>query len=450
MTTAEAASWLIAGIALSFLFAALHPQLCCDSQGYYDLSQALLSDGPRALAGNIRTYGYPAFLAGISGWVPHPIATVHALAAAAQGGLIGAAALLTRRWAARSGASSAVGLAAGAAVLLNPVLLARGSELLTDLPAAILLWLALLPLISPRDGRDELRRAAASVLAASASTAVRPSNVIFVALLAAIWLFRARTIPSRRPLLAAAIALAALLPLAPQIALNRRYAGTLDPFPMSDHYRGQIAWGMRYLKYGTWVEDGRSPYRVYRNPFFDPAWKVPGVFFRESPAGFVATLGLHAFAFTDQDTLFTYATRWRPWYRWPVWIVSELGLLVAGVGAFCAVAGRGPCRDDAGLREAGVWAAVFCGVIGLFYLPTLVESRFATPLFLFGAPLTVIGLTHLTSAQFRGSRRRVVRAAVAAAAVLMLAASLSAWIESQAGLGGDPRQGDPTPLEVPS
>jgi hypothetical protein len=448
---AEAAAWLIAGAGLSSLLAGLHPVLCCDSQGYYDLSQALLALGPSAVADNIRTYGYPSFLAGISGLAPRPIETVHALAAAVQGALIGAAALLVRRWALRSGAAPGIALAAGVGVLLQPVLLARGSELLTDLLSAVLLWIALLPLLAPRDERDETRRAAASVLAASAAAAVRPSNVIFLALLGAIWLWRARTISATsRPKWFAAVALAALLPLAPQIAVNGRYAGTLDPFPMSGQYRGQVVWGMRYLKYGTYVESYRSPFRVYRNPFYDPAWKDSAAFFRESPAGFLATLGVHAFAFVDQDTLFTYATRWRPWYRWPVWLVSEIWLLVAGVGAFCALLGRGPCRDDAALREAGVWSAVFCGVTGLFYLPTLIETRFATPILLFGAPLTVIGLMHLRSPEPRGSPGRLARAAVGAAVLLALAAALSAWIESHAGLGGDPRHGDPTPLEVPS
>jgi hypothetical protein len=75
------------GLLLTRAMLSLHSTLCCDSQGYFDLAQALISQRPRALASHIRTYGCPTFLAWISFWQPRPVEWVHAAAAGAQGAL---------------------------------------------------------------------------------------------------------------------------------------------------------------------------------------------------------------------------------------------------------------------------------------------------------------------------------------------------------------------------
>ena len=420
---ALACSWFVAG----------YPSVIYDSWGYYYLSGILRTEGLAGWPTDTRTYGYPLFQLLVTGFRMLPPEEFRLVVFCAQFAayLLGCA-FVARRLA-RVLESPRLGTAAYALGVLNPVLLVQTTEPLSDLLSAVLVLLAVaLCWRAPqgdRTARPSARQALLCFLCGGAAVAVRPGNVAVVAGLVAVWAVSAvrwRDLGWRHALAAVA---GLVPPFVPQMIINHRMAGTLNPLIEKNLYRLQAGWGMSALKYGTLVIPGHSPFLVYVNPLYRGD-ASPVDFLRRQPAGYAATLLLHAFGLLDRDMPFTYITDLDPWYRWPLALSNGLLLYLAAAGLALALA-RMLRRHE--LDEAAfvsVSTAIVAGAYAALYLPVEVESRFGLPLQALAPSLVVCGLAASAGPGRFGARAR--RLVLAAAPVVVCAAALlSAWIARQ-------------------
>jgi hypothetical protein len=417
-------------------FVAGYPTVIYDSWGYHYLSEILRTKGLFAWPTDLRTYGYPAFLALLSGGRGLPAEELRLLAFGVQlAAYLGACAVVARRLA-RIYRSESVGVWAYAVGALNPVLLIHTTEVLSDLLSAVLVQLAVALSWRMPEGATRLKPSAAaflSFLCAGAAVAVRPANAIVAVALVSVWLLRGLLWWPIRAADVAAAGLGLFLPLVPQLLLNWRVFGKINPLIVHSLYRLQTQWGMGALKYGTVVIPGRSPFLQYPNPLYrgDPS---PAAFLAHHPLRYVGTLLLHAFAMVDYDYPFTFITGFRPWYRWPLALVNFTLLLLALAGCVLAVVrllrGRGRRIDEAGFAQ---WSAILvAGAYVALYAPVEVENRFGLTVEALMTPLIVsVGVWFFSDGARRSQPRA--RAALAAAmpAGVLAAVLLSAWISSK-------------------
>ncbi|MEP6993502.1 MAG: hypothetical protein ABI968_03195 [Acidobacteriota bacterium] len=410
-----------------------YPTVIYDSWGYYYLSEILRTKGLLAWPTDVRTYGYPAFLALVSGFRGLPPEELRLLAFGAQlAACLGACAYVSRKLAALFRSESA-GFWAYAIGALNPVLLLHSTELLSDLMSAVLIQLAVaLSWRVPADAatsRVAIRRPFLAFLCAGAATSVRPANVVVVAALVLVWAVRAVRWRDLRWGSAAAAAAGLLLPLIPQLAINYRIYGKVNFLIVKSLYRMQAQWGMAALKYGTVVMPDRSPFLVYTSPLFrgDP---TPRAFLLHHPWEYLATLALHGFAMLDYDLPFTIITNLNPWYRWPLSVLNYALGYLAIVGCLLAVV-RWIRRRRFDETEFALASTIVVGAAYLLiYLPVEVENRFGLTLEALMTPLILVSLVWLVreGARRPSVRRLLILGAFAAAASGVV---LSSWISRQ-------------------
>ena len=421
--------WLItalsAGLAFVF-FLSGYPSLIYDSYGYNYLAQKLITDGLVGAANESRTYGYPLFVAICSGFrrlspevvrplvfVPQLILYLAACAAARSFGRV-----FPRRGFATVFYASAA---------LNPVLLARVTEVLSDILAAILVLLAVILTVDPARARRPVAAAAGSLACGALAAVVRPANVTIFAAIVILWIVRGVLTKSLPAIALPVLLAAALLPFVPQIVINSRAFGKPEPLIVARLYRDQTLWGTANLKYATSVIPDQPPEIGYANPLYrgDPS---AGEFLRRNPVGYLATLGVHLFAMFDHDFLFTYVTDLHPWYRWPLSAMNLAFLVLAGWGIVLAL--RPPSSREARFATIAILftSLVYVGI----HLPIAVESRFSIPIDLFLTPFFTAALLRIGELWRSGSRRAIVRIAVATLVCVGLGLVLSGWIAAQA------------------
>lgn len=414
----------LAGIAYKTGF----PELRYDSFHYFTLSRIVSTEGLWGLYSRVRTYGYPLFVATVTGFAGVSPETARGLVFAAQGLIYLAACLFAARVVERVFGHPGFFFGTYAVLALNPLALIHATEVLSDLLSAVLVLAALVLSIEP--GRP-VRRALLAFLCAGLAVAVRPVNLILLPAFAIVWFLRARAYgePLRR-VIAPAFG-AVLLALLPQLVSNVRAYGAWTPLLVERLYGEQVGWGMGILKYGTLVAPGLDPQLVYKNPFY-PGAGSPAEFLRIRPGGYLATLGLHGFAMFDQDFPFTFITDMRPAYRWPLSLWNYAYLYLAGIGL--AVGPATWRREGPRLYFAGALLITLAYVA--ICLPIAVENRFSLPLYLVLAPATVAA-----GAWLSGRRAGTVLAvAIAGAGFVAACAELSLWLSAQApalaGLAG--------------
>ena len=416
---------LAAGLGV-FLFLSSYPSLIYDSYGYSRLAQNLITEGLMGAANESRTYGYPLFVAICCGFLRPPPEVVRLLVFVVQLVFYLAACAAAARSFARAFPRRGVATVFYAAAVLNPVLLARTTEVLTDLLSAVLVLLAVILSVDPARARRPVASAVGALLCAGLAAVVRPANVtIFAAivLLAAARILITKSLPARAlPILLAA----ALLPFVPQLVINRRAYGRVEPLIVAKLYRNQTVWGMANLKYATAVIPGQPPEITYSNPLYrgDPS---PRAFLRRNPLAYLATLGIHLFAMFDPDFLFTYVTDLHPGYRWPLSTMNLVFLALAGWGVVLAWRPSSP-------RETRFATAViaFASILSVgIHLPIAVESRFSVPIELLLTPFFAIGLLRLADL-WSGRRGALVKVAAATLVWVVLGLALSGWIAAQA------------------
>jgi hypothetical protein len=412
-----------------------------DARGYYDLALQMAEGGPLAFASDVRTYGYPSFLAlliSVVGADPERVRTagfvlqlpffmlVAWIGARRISRLLGAPQL--RPW-------------IYAATVCNPFILIHASQMLTDVISATLIYLAVVCCLPSTPTRSEdalntrrsLLFAMLTLLLGGMAVLVRPANLIMVPVLLLAWLVRTawrRDIPWRAwPLLLVMLA----LPFVPQMVFNARAYGVPHPLLMTDLYAANTAIGMRTAKYATITMTGVPARLYYNNPFAPTASETYGDFLRQEPLKFVATLAVHAYGLFDQDFPFTYITDLTPWYRWPLALVNYLFLLGGFVGLFLGL--RWPPGQDGAARTHARFAFGLLGTatvaLVVIYLPSAVECRFSLPMYPLLATPFVLAVQRVGGA---GRRRPGIGAAAVLGAALWVAglASMSVWVQQQA------------------
>jgi hypothetical protein len=438
-----------AGLA-HFLFQVGYPNLIYDSWGYYVLAGILRDQGPShwpLFMAELRTYGYPLFLALVTGWRSVAAETHRAIVFHVQLILF----LIACGWIGRSLAktcgSPTAGLVGYFAGALNIFLLAHATEPLSDLLSAVLVGVAValswkVPGNSGRFGSSA--RAFLAFSAAGLAAMVRPVNAVVVAALLVVWLWRGILFRDVPPVAVGAMLLGLLLTLAPQMALNYAVFKRPHPLIVKSLYSEQTEWGMSALKYATDVRPGKPPGIDYVNPLFHGE-RTPVDFLRKRPIAYAATLGLHGFAMMDHDFLFTYITEARPWYRWPAAILNYLLLYGAGLGGILAVRRWRTVGKIDEVSFLFLSTAVTAAAYWAIHLPVKVENRFALPLDLLAVPFIAFGaMSAARSMRGPGARSRVLALLVSAALFVGACASLSSWLTRQApGLRQDaaPRAG---------
>jgi hypothetical protein len=407
-----------------------------DGIEYRRLANVIARDGFGEYQSDLRTWGYPAFLAVLIWLGGNDLATLRLTVFAAQLLVFVGAAGFGAIRIGRALGSGALGTAAFVVAVLNPFLLLYAVQFLTDLLSAVLVYLAVvcsLPQQPPESRRHVTLLGSAAFLLAGFAVMVRPANLAIVPALVLVWAVRAwrfRDVPLVAvPLMAVALA----LPFGPQLAVNQRAFGVPQPLIVRGLYEEHLHQGLRRAKYITLGISGLPTRAVYPNPFFPPEAEslTPAQVLEAHPSAVLGALSLHAFALVDHDYPFAYVRDLDPWYRWPLSALNYLFLAVAVVGLV------------GGLRHAWArandrrWFALFAvAVVGAalvaIYLPSEVESRFSLPLY----PLLTVPFV-LAAAALPGqlhTMRRWQLAAAATALCLWLAgaAALSIWLQEQA------------------
>ena len=428
MRTFAIVTALAVGLAV-VLFVTGHPSPIYDSYGYYVLAQRIAAHGLDGAANDVRTCGYPLFIAAFTGFRRLSPEAVRLVLFPVQLALfLGACAIAARAFG-RVFESRRVAGITYAAAALNPFLLARTTEVLSDLISAVLVLLAVVLTVQPR-GRYPVASAAGALSLAALAVVVRPANLPILAAVAVAWIVRARrerSIPiSALPILLAA----AIVPFVPQIVINSRAFGKASPLVVSHLYRDQAHWGMANLKYATSVVPGKPPQIVYANPLYRGDASPPA-FLSRSPVGYVATLALHLFAMLDHDFLFTLVTDLHPPYRWPL-ATANFAFLALGAWGI-RLAWRSPTSPEARFATGVI---VFACVLYLgIHLAIAVESRFSLPVDLLLTPFFAIAVIRIGELWTSGRWAAVARVVLATAVTVAIALALSGWISAQATRG---------------
>ncbi|HZO30386.1 MAG TPA: hypothetical protein VFH48_30820 [Chloroflexota bacterium] len=441
-----ARSWLLGALAVlaalsiavwAFLFGG--QPVAGDAQAYYDLARDLLAGGPGALASDLRTYGYPAFLAAIMLVVGQNVQVVHPSVFVVQVAiLIGAAWLGARRLEGAPGMRG-LGRVIFIATVANPFLLIHSVQLLTDLLAAVLIYLAVvlsLPQRCPEPASRVSLLAACALLCAGLAVMVRPSSLAVVPVVFAIWIARAlidRNLPWPALLIGA---FAFVLPFVPQLWSNQRAFGVWNPLIVRSLYADQMLWGLQSSKYATVEIQGFNGGLNYENPFRPPPDLTLREVLQEQPGAYLAAFALHAFALVDQDFPFTYIRDVDPWHRWPLSGLNYAFLAWAVVGLVLGLRRVAGVSDAALLRQRLTILALGLAALAVvaIYLPTAVENRFSLPLYLLLAPTFALAAVRAYAAVPTSSPTRLTGGALALAAWIGLCAAGSVWIQSHAPL----------------
>ena len=428
---------LVAIAIASWAFVAGDQPVFGDAQGYYDLGKLIATVGPKAFVSQLRTYGYPAFLAGIMRVVGHDVEAVRAATFLVQLGLlIGACWIGARRLEGALGVDG-IGRVLFAVTVANPFLLIASVQLLTDLPAAVLVYLAVVLSLPQRRAEPAARvilLAFGSLLCAGFAVMLRPASLVVAPAILGAWVARAvlfRDVP--RTALPVAL-LAFGLPFMPQAWSNYRAFGVAHPLIVTNLYGDQLVWGLMYLKYGTLAIPGVPSTLFYENPLRPPPELTAGEALRYNPGAYLTTLAIHAFALVDQDFPFTFIRDIDPWYRWPLSGLNYLFLLGALIGLAIGLRGAARQPGDWLRRRRFVLFALGTAALALVtvYLPTAVESRFSLPLYLLMAPSFALVAVHLYAALPTAGASRVSLGALAVAVWVGLCAAASIWIQNQA------------------
>lgn len=392
-----------------------------DSYHFYVLSQIVSTEGLGNLFSRVRGYGYPLFAAAVTGFTAPSPETTRALAATAQVLLHLATSYCAARVGERIFRPRRLFEATFAVMALNPIVLIRATELLSDSVSASLVGLALYVSIEP--GRAS-RRVLLAFLAAGLAVAVRTANLALLPALVVLWLLRRRQYrePALRDLALAALAVA--LTVVPQLYGNWKAYGEWSPLPANHLYREQVRWGTGILKYGTLVVPGQAPTLVYANPLRPEGVDSPREFLRQRPLGYLRSLGAHGFAMIDQDLPFTYIQDPRPPYRWPLSLANYAFFYLAGLGLVGLLfEGR---KTPSRLYAAGATLlGLACFAV---YLPVAVENRFSLPLYVVLAPAAVFAVA------WAASRRSgtIVALVIAGGGFVGACVQLSLWLTKQA------------------
>jgi hypothetical protein len=428
--------------AASLFYLSWHPSLASstDVEAYVDYAARLRQSGFSADFGNIRTYGYPAFLAVVSYLIPAGTLSLVTAVGLLQAVLYGCAGFWTAWQLAHRERAFALIVLCG--LLLNPYLVSVVVAPVSDAPSLIAsVTLAGLLLRLQSIGRLAHRREQVAFLiyfeigAAIACYAlmIRPANMLLVAawLAAAGWWWMSIKGEGRpkKIIAAAAIIIAMLLAIAvwsPQYLYNVRWYGETSIFPACPIGRLQLTFGLVSLKYETLIAHGAASALYYPNPWFDgnfpagPYW----TWYLLHPVDGILTIFFHLFSAFTVDHLFVY----RYQHGLNTLVVPVLGWIITA-SAVLTIAAVAHGEHWKMLRHRNAPLLIYAVVIAagsiLFCMAAAVETRMA----LFWLAVTsILGLSGILEAL---RRPRAYRAGIVA--VLVIGATGGAgtlWLRS--------------------
>jgi hypothetical protein len=310
-----------------------------DASAYLTYALRFRADGLLSDFGNIRTYGYPLFVYGVS-FVFGREPTLLALSCGAiQAALYGAAVYWLSFIAAERDVLLSRAIRLG--LLLNPFLVSVVVDLLTD--GATLTILIALVCITLRCGqsRQFWPRAAwmaAGALLSNAALMIRPANFTLIVawnLAVAFSLFKQEKAARARECMAYALfwmASASVLWL-PQLLYNVNYLGAISILPICPLGDLQLGLGIISLKHETAVISGVTTPLYFPNPWFNGVFPNGSfwLWYLENPFAGALTILAHVFSSFNVDHLFVYIYAFPAPYSVPLtfagWTLVILGYL---------------------------------------------------------------------------------------------------------------------------
>jgi hypothetical protein len=408
-----------------------------DDKGYYYLGNLIGQNGLFHFSDELRTYGYPLFIAICALFTNHHQLIVQVTVFGSQLLILLCACSFCARSLQEVFKAPRFGTCIYVCTVLNLYALILTTELLSDLLSAVLIYLVLV--ISLQSGLERVehnvdRRTKLLFLAsflAGLSVMVRPANICVVLGLVLCWSCRALRARSLSLKLLLLMGLGVVIPFIPQLANNYRSSHKLQPLVIGDVGGAEFRLGCQFLKYATVVVSNEDPRLFYPNPFARPEITKPGDFLRRRPLAYALTLSLHAFALLDQDFPFPYIRNLHPWYRWPLSILNYLFLAGSLYGMYLAVRRLVRRRRIDQASWGGIASLIMSGCYLVLYLPCQPESRYSLPVYFLWSPFFVAGLLKLR--QVIAYRRYLYAARVALCYVVFVGccAWLSSWMQSQ-------------------
>ena len=411
------------------------------------------SDGFGGFASDIRTYGYPAFLAVLMVVVGDDLVDLQAAVFVVQlAFLLGAAWLGARRVA---GALGMDGLEPWifAATAANPLLLLSTVQVLTDLIGAMLIYLAIAMSLPQRQAESTARVAALAACAcfcAGLAVMVRPASLIVAPVVAVIWIARAGLFRDVRWIVVPLGVCAFALPFVPQAWTNQRAFGVTHPLLVRSLYNDTLRTGLRYAKTASLAVPGAPSALLYENPL-RPTPDLPlGQIVVDEPGRLLATLLIHAFALLDQDFPFAYIRDFDPWYRWPISLMGHLFVLGAMFGLVVGLRTRATTSGSVLRQRRFALLALGTAAVAVIavYLPMDIQVRYALPLYpLLAAPFA-IGVGEAARVARSASLARIAPGVLVVAVWLGGTAALSVWLQAQAPMLVALREGSIGPRAI--
>lgn len=342
---------------------------------------------------NVRTYGYPllTWLYSQLGGEFNPW-LYGLIGSGVQLGLYGTAVF----WLASQFQGGAA-LAVMAGLLLNPVLVAFVSDILTEAPTLILTVLMMGCLIRISRSPRPLAWATAGALATNFALMIRPSNIVLIIAWNAALPLAFQTARTLVPYAGLWVATAAIA-WAPQIAHNVSlgHYGVLPSYPLLAF---QVKAGASLIHYATIIRDGQVAALVVPNFLYNDIHQ--GIlWYINNPLAGMATLIMHVLAAFTFDRIFLTYVHGRETYHWLaglMWAVIAIGTVQSLRLAYFKI--RQP--------ETIALALMFLMSIGLIAI-SAPENRFAA------IPLAILSVSaaHFVATFQRKSRWFLVVAVV--------------------------------------
>lgn len=263
------------------------------------------------------------------------------------------------------------------------------------------------------------------------SLMIRPANLFLVASVVAILLVfvRAKKIKPQGLYL---FALSFLLLLLPQVVNNYRNYGRATPLTTYGLFSVQMQGAALFLKYATSIAPDSAPGIQYANPMHPGGNIRTSRFLFSSPLVIPFLTGIKFFALIDQDLMFPYNRSLTPWHRWPGTLVS---LTLVGFGLAAVFQVLRSLKKRGILIRPEQWSdretlffslCMVCLFSYVLYSQSAVESRFGLPLLSFLGMFAIIAWMD-ESVRFRMNRIGVIFLIVWIAG----GAVVSEWLQCQ-------------------
>jgi hypothetical protein len=377
-----------------------------DARGYYLLSKALSQTGMFGLSDEkllpegvgillqIRTYGYPLFISACSLFTSGRPGAVQFTVFEAQLMLHLAACYCGARSLQRAGVARGFSGTLYACTVLNPWLLIRTTELLTDSVSASLVYLVFAMLLDACRGRPASNNAvgervsrmlpwrlAGVFFLGGFAVMVRPSNIAVIPAMFLIWLMNRSVGVKVRLAALPALVTALSIPFIPQIVNNYNINQKINPLIIFDLRKNSTSFGTAYLKQVAIHNADSNLILLHNNPFSPDSSVHPSDFCRRRPGAYFMSCALHVFTLFEQDNPLTFPAKARSWYRWPSTVLSFVFVGLSGWGIATFVR-RFRRRGLAQKQTFGAASAVLMlACVTAPYVASHSEARYTMPIY---------------------------------------------------------------------